>query len=157
MFGRERPDRAPEGDTSRGAMSLRLMTTGIWDALAKAARRSKKPAHVAVAYFGKGAADLLPLPAGSRLVVDASEAAVKSGQTHPADLERMRRRKATIYSVQNLHAKVFAFDKAIFIGSANASKHSAKTLQEAVFFTTDAAIGRTARGFIKGLCLEPLG
>jgi hypothetical protein len=138
-------------------MTLRLITADVWDAISEAARRSKNPAHVAVAYFGKHAARLLPLSAGSRLVVDASEAAVKSGQTHPADLERIRRRKVTVYSAQNLHAKVFAFDKAIFIGSANASKHSATALQEAVVFTTDAAIGRAVRSFVKSLCLEPLG
>lgn len=138
-------------------MTSQLITAGVWDALSKAARRTKKPAHIAVAYFSKGAAGLLPLPAGSRLVVDVSEATVKSGQTHPADLELMRQRKVMIYSVQYLHAKVFAFDKAIFIGSANASKHSATVLQEAVIRTTDVAVARAARSFVKGLCLEPLG
>ena len=72
-----------------------------------------------------------------------------------ADLER--RRKVMVYSAQNLHAKVFAFDRAIFTGSANASKHSATALQEAVVFTTDAAIGRAVRAFVKSLCLELLG
>jgi hypothetical protein len=75
-------------------MSVQLITTHVWSALTDAARRSKKPAYVAVAYFGKGAADLLRLPPGSRLVVDASEGAVKHGQTHPTDLKRMGRRKA---------------------------------------------------------------
>jgi len=44
---------------------------------------------MAVAYFGKGASRLLPLTAGSRLVVDASECAVASGQTCPADLIKL--------------------------------------------------------------------
>jgi hypothetical protein len=37
-------------------------------------------------------------PAGSRLVVDASEGAVKSGQTHPADLKRFQKRGVVINS-----------------------------------------------------------
>src|SRR5262249_31314337 len=109
------------------------------------------------AYFGKGAADLLRLPSRSRLVVDASEAAVKNGQTHPADLQRMRRQKIAVYSVPILHAKVFAFDKAVFIGSANVSKHSANLLQEAIVRVSDAAVVGAARGFVKNLCLELLG
>jgi hypothetical protein len=64
---------------------------------------------LAVACFGKGAADLLRPPAGSQIVVDTSETAVKGGQTYPADLQRMYRRKVTIFSVRNLHARVFAF------------------------------------------------
>jgi phosphatidylserine/phosphatidylglycerophosphate/cardiolipin synthase-like enzyme len=68
----------------------------------------------------------------------------------------MRRRKVAIYSAQNLHAKVFAFDNSVFIGSANVSTHSANVLQEAVVRITDAAVSRAARSFIKDLCLEPL-
>jgi hypothetical protein len=138
-------------------MSAQFITADVWGALSRAARRSKKPAYVAVAYFGKGAADLLCLPAKSRLVVDASEAAVKQGQTNPAELRRMLRRKVAVYSVQNLHAKVFAFDTAAFIGSANVSKHSASVLQEAVLRVTDAKVLRATRDFVKDLCLEPLG
>lgn len=138
-------------------MSAQFITADVWGALSKAARRSKKPAYVSVAYFGKGAADLLHLPAKSRLVVDASEAAVKQGQTNPAKLRRMRRRRVAVYSVQNLHARVFAFDTAVFIGSANVSKHSASVLQEAVLRVTDAAVLKAARDFVTELCLEPLG
>jgi hypothetical protein len=138
-------------------MSAQLITANVWTALTEAARRSKKPAYVAVAYFGQGAADLLCLPPRSRLVVDASEAIVKKGQTHPADLQRMRRRKVAVYSAQNLHAKLFGFDKAVFIGSANVSKRSANVLQEAIVRITDAAVIQAARSFVKNLCLEPLG
>jgi len=138
-------------------MAPKLIIADVWRALTEEAKRNKKPAHVAVAYFSKGAADLLPLPPKSRLVVDASEAAVKGGQTHPADLRRMRRRKVDVYSVQNLHAKVFVFGRSVFIGSANVSKYSAKTLQEAVVRLNDIRIVRAARSFINDLCLEPLG
>jgi hypothetical protein len=138
-------------------MSLKLITDDVWGALTKAAQQSKKPAHVAVAYFGKGAADLLNLRPESRLVVDASDAAVKSGQTHPGDLQRMLRRKIAVYSAPSLHAKVFAFDKEVFIGSPNVSKHSAEVLQEAIIRIGDSRVIQSARDFIKGLCLEPLG
>ena len=138
-------------------MTTKLITENVWSAIANTARRCKTPADVAVAYFGKGAAKLLKLPAGSRLVVDASEPTVKAGQTHPDDLQRMHRRKVKIYNVQNLHAKVFAFDKGVLVGSANASRHSANVLQEAVAHVGDIAIIRAARKFVKSLCLERLG
>lgn len=51
-----------------------------WAELTKFARKHRSAAHLAVAYFGKGGSKLLPLAKGSVLVVDASEAAVKSGQ-----------------------------------------------------------------------------
>ena len=64
-----------------------LLTDRIWQSLTSSAKKCRKPSFVAVAYFGKGASKLLPLRPNSRLVVDASENAVKSGQTCPAELK----------------------------------------------------------------------
>jgi PLD-like domain len=132
----------------------RLLTDQIWKTVTSQAKKARNPAYVAVAYFGKGASKLLPLPPRSRLVVDASERAVSSGQTHPADLKKVQRRGATIYSVPNLHAKIYAFDKSAIIGSANASNHSARNLIEAVVQTDDRATMRACREFVRGLCLS---
>ena len=129
-----------------------------WARLGKAAKTSTKPAYVAVAYFGKGASRLLPLPKRSRLVVDASESAVKSGQTCPAELKTLKiKKRVRIYSVENLHAKVFVLGPRAFVGSANVSRHSADTLLEAMVATTDRKVVRAARQFVKGKCLEELG
>jgi phosphatidylserine/phosphatidylglycerophosphate/cardiolipin synthase-like enzyme len=133
-----------------------LLTTEIWRSITAAARHSRKPSFVAAAYFGKGASNLLPLRTNSRLVVDASEAAVKSGATHPADLRRMQKRGVIIYSVPNLHAKVYAFDDFAFVGSANVSNHSAGTLVEAMIRTSDPTAIRSVRTFVQGLCSNEL-
>src|SRR5262245_12409954 len=77
--------------------TTRLIDRDVWATLTTAARTATKPAHVAVAYFGKDGADLLPLPAGSKLVVDCGELAVKSGQTCPAALLAMHQRGVSIY------------------------------------------------------------
>jgi PLD-like domain len=133
-----------------------LLTTDIWKSITLAAKRSRKPSYVAVAYFGQGASKLLPLRANSRLVVDASENAVKAGQTHPADLKRLQRRGVIIYSVANLHAKIYVFDSIAFVGSANVSNNSAGTLIESMVHTTDQGIVHSAKSFVDGLCLDEL-
>jgi hypothetical protein len=134
-----------------------FVTNGIWKSISSAAKRSDAPVYASVAYFGKGASKLLPLPTNSRLVVDASIGAVKNGQTCPADLKAMQKRGVRIYSIPNLHAKVYVFGGTAFIGSANASNHSAGTLIEAVIQTADKGIMRSAREFVRGLCLDELG
>ena len=137
---------------------IKLLSGGIWSDLQTAAKKSNRPAAVAVAYFGKGASRLLPLPRGSRLVVDASDAAVKSGQTCPAELKQLLlKNRVLIYSAGSLHAKVFVFGSTAFIGSANASNHSANTLVEALVATTDPQVVKAARSFVQGLCLQELG
>jgi hypothetical protein len=133
-----------------------LLTTGVWKSLSSAAKRARNPVYVAVAYFGNGASKLPPLPANSRLVVDASEHAVKSGQTCPADLKKLQKCGVVIYSAPHLHAKVYVFDGFAFIGSANVSNHSAGTLIEAMLHTTDRKIINSARSFVRGLCLHEL-
>lgn len=137
-------------------MAITLLTNHVWQTLTAATKTRVKPA-VAVAYFGQGAARLLPLANGSRIVVDASEGAVKSGQTCPAELIKLLKRGVRIYSRKNLHAKIFVFGSKVFVGSANASLHSAHTLREAMLVTTDRNAIATAREFIRELCIQEIG
>ena len=137
-------------------MSTVFITNDIWPQLTKAVRGSRQPCAVAVAYFSKGASKLLPLAKGSRLVVDASERSVASGQTCPADLSKLVKRGVKVYSVPNLHAKVFVLGRAAYIGSANVSNRSASQLVEAVIRTTEASAMRAARQFVLDHCLHEL-
>ena len=137
-------------------MSTAFITRDIWPQLTKAVRDSPQSCAVAVAYFGKGAGKLLPLTKGSRLVVDASEHAVAAGQTCPADLAKLVKRGVKVYSVPNLHAKVFVLGRAAYIGSANASNRSASQLVEAVIRTTETSAVRAARQFVREHCLHEL-
>jgi hypothetical protein len=132
-------------------MSTDFIHSGIWATLTKAARASSQRCYVAVAYFGKGACKMLPLKEGSRLVVDASDLAVKSGQTCPQDLIDLQAIGVEIYSVRNLHAKVFVLGRAAFIGSANASNRSKNQLVEAVIRTTDRLVIEASRQFVNDL------
>lgn len=79
-------------------MSTAFITQDVWPQLTKAARGSRQRCAVAVTYFGGGASRLLPLCRGSRLVVDASERAVSSGQTlHVRTRHEGSRRIAFVY------------------------------------------------------------
>lgn len=138
-------------------MSTKLITDNLWPTLTNAVRSISKPCYVAVAYFGQGGSKLLPLTAGSRLVVDASERAVKSGQTCPDELLKLQRKGVEIFTVNNLHAKVFVVGRTAFVGSANVSSHSANTLVETALQTTDAEAAADARQFVRDHCLVNLG
>ena len=137
-------------------MRTEFITRDIWPQLTKAVRGSSQRCAVAVAYFGKGASKLLPLAKGSRLVVDASERSVASGQTCPADLRILVKRGVRVYSVPNLHAKVFVLGRAAYIGSANVSNRSASQLVEAVVRTSESSAVRDALEFVSNLCLYRL-
>ena len=138
-------------------MSTSLITANIWSRISETARQTKSPSSVAVAYFGTNGSQLLPLHQGSRLVVDASEKAVKSGQTNPTSILTIMKKGVAVYSVPNLHAKVFVLGKRAFIGSTNASVPSADNrLIEAVLLTTELEAVASARQFVNGLCLHQL-
>lgn len=137
-------------------MSTDFLSRDIWRTLTKAVKESRQKCEVSVAYFGAGADRLLPLRKGSRLVVDASERAVASGQTCPTDLLKLVKRGVAVYSVPNLHAKVFVLGRAAYVGSTNVSNRSAGQLVEAVILTTDPGVVREAREFVKGQCLYRL-
>jgi hypothetical protein len=128
----------------------------LWSDLQRAIKSCQKPAHVAVAYIGSRGAKLLPLQPESRLVVDASEASVKAGRTCPAELLTLARAGVRIYSVSNLHAKVYILDRFVYVGSANASDHSANSLVEAMLATNDPGTVADARRFVQDMCLDRL-
>jgi hypothetical protein len=128
----------------------------VWSQLTNAAKSCRGPVDVAVAYFSKGASELLPLSDKSRLVVDASEWTVRAGLTCPSDLLALLERGCQIYTVPNLHAKVYVFGTRAYIGSANASNCSANRLVEAMVNTNDRHVIASARAFVRSLCRDPL-
>lgn len=130
-------------------MPTKLVTTNVWSRITRAAKASPSRAHVAVAYFGSNGSQLLPLKSGSRLVVDMSRAAVSSGQTNPSEVLKLIYGGVDVYSVPNLHAKVFVFGQRAFVGSANVSRNSATGLVEAVVETTTPAVVNAARRFVR--------
>jgi len=94
---------------------------------------------------------LLALRKGDTVVVDASEAAVKSGQTNPAVLQDWLKSGVAIYSQPQLHAKVFVFGSVLFVGSTNVSRNSQEILHEAVLRTNDRSAVADARHHVKEL------
>ena len=132
-------------------MATKLLSNGIWKKITAATKKQPERSLVAVAYFSTGASKLLPLQEGSTLVVDASESAVRSGQTNPSDLLTLINRGVEVHSVRNLHAKVFATGDQAFIGSTNASTHSVNGLLEAVVQTDNKAIVASCKQFVKSL------
>lgn len=131
-------------------MTTRLLTDIAWKRITNLARKTSS-GKVAVAYFGQGASRLLPLKAGSVLVVDLSKAAVRSGQTCPQEVIKMLRKGVEVHSCSNLHAKVFAFGRRAIIGSTNASRNSEQSLIEAAVETTDSEVVRSCKVFVDSL------
>lgn len=138
-------------------MKPSIITKEIWPEITREAKAGKNKAFVAVAYFGKGGAEMLPLISGSCLVVDASELAVKTGQTSPKELMKLYDKGVSIYSYPRLHAKVFVLNSVLFIGSTNVSGNSSGNLQEAVLKTSDRKLIEQAKRFVESLCISELG
>jgi hypothetical protein len=92
---------------------------------------------------------LLPLAKGDLLVCDLSESAVKSGATNPEAILDFLKAKVTVRSRQGLHAKVVVLGRRAYVGSNNASDHSAKKLIEAAIETTDSSEVQKLRKFVE--------
>lgn len=134
-------------------MTSTFLQTDLWHKIGNLAKQTKRK-HIAVAYLGSGAAELIPLRKGDTLVLDMSLPAVKSGQTNPYEVGKYLRAGVSIFTCANLHAKVFVFDGSAIVGSANLSQHSHNTLVEAGVITRDRDVVKAARGFIKSIQVE---
>ena len=117
----------------------------------------KELAQVAVAFCGEDAPDLVPLPRGSILVVDASVGTIKAGGTSPSALARYMKSGVQVFSSDHLHAKVFVFGRTLVLGSNNLSRNSTDLLTEAGVETNERSAVQSAIRFIDTLEKRRLG
>ena len=128
----------------------------VWQALRNAFGKGAKAA-IAVAFLSKNSASRMKLAKGSILVVNASDAALQTGQTCPAELRKYYRNGVNIYRRDDLHAKVFVVGKKAFVGSANVSASSERRLSEAMIQTDDPVVVASAREFVRRMATNEIG
>jgi len=110
---------------------LRILSPNLWREVKTAAHRAAQR-KAAVAYVTK---DLIGFHRGDVLVTDASEGAIRSGETDGKLLLRLHGKGVRIYSCPRLHAKVLLLGEVAVIGSGNLSLSSEKALIEAAVLT----------------------
>ncbi len=117
----------------------------------KQVKNASRQVVAAVAYVGTDGPRILPLKKGDILVCNASDLAIKQGSTSANALAKYSKRRVRIYNQERLHGKVIVLSKKVFIGSANASKHSMEYWSEAVIESTDLLIIEKSRSYVLGL------
>lgn len=126
---------------------LRVVSDGLWAELSKLGHQEKK--FAAVSYvtseseitFGKG----------DVLVCDASDEAIRAGQTSASLLRAIVERGGKVFSSPGLHAKSMVLGRVAVVGSANMSEASATQLIEAALITDDARAVAGVRVFVDQL------
>jgi hypothetical protein len=121
-----------------------VLTDKIWRGVAKRAR-SAPTRKAAIAYV---TTDEIGLRTGDVLITDASERAIRSGQTDAKLLRRLHAAGVIIYNREALHSKVAVFGKYAIVGSANMS---GSDLIEASVITDNPVIASGVAAFIEML------
>lgn len=127
---------------------IRFLADNLWDEIGRLAlKRSKK--FAAVAYVTSEAK--VRFKKSDTLIVDASDNAIRTGQTSAPLLEKAFKAGAELYNNPTLHSKVFVFEQTAVIGSANASEYSRNHLFEAGVITDMSSVVSAARAYIESL------
>lgn len=134
-------------------MAIKFLSDDIWAIIKKSSTNSLKT-KVAVAYFGTGATKLLKLKKDDTLLVAMTIGNVKAGQVNPFEIEILFKKGVKIFTLANLHSKIFLFDKTVIVGSTNASYNSSDTLIEAAVLTDDKKAIKDADKFFTENCIE---
>lgn len=132
----------------------RVLSTGLWKEI-KAIAVAAKRRRAAVAYVTQ---DLIGFKTGDVLVLDATERAIRSGETDAKLLRRLHRRGVQIHCCADLHAKVLLLDEVAVIGSGNMSRSSTVELVEAALITDHSSTVSGVASLIEQLASksEPL-
>lgn len=125
---------------------LKLLSSNLWSEIETLAANAKQK-QVAVAYVSD---DLcVKFKAGDTLITDASDERIASGNTSKRLLSDAFQRKVKIYSLQNLHSKIFIFDDVLVIGSTNISSSSKNRLYESGIITDDIKLVSSAQKLLE--------
>lgn len=127
---------------------LRVVSGGLWTELHRLAKKNR-PRLAAVAYVTSD--ERVKFGKGDTLVCDATDTAIKLGQTSAAVLRRAHDRGARLFSSPGLHAKVFLLGRVAVVGSANLSSMSVNELHEAALITDDARAVSGVRLLVENL------
>lgn len=122
-----------------------LLLSDLWPTVRKL---SKGASHVQAAIAYVSSAENLHLHAGDMLITDASDNAIKTGQTSAPVLQEYFSRGVAVYHCVGLHAKLLVADGKVIVGSGNASGSSANRLVEAAILTTDPTLVSQAQSFV---------
>jgi hypothetical protein len=126
----------------------RLLTDNIWSQIRSATPKSGHKV-AALAYVSTGG--YCSFGKGDVLVCDATDRAIKSGETSAAVLKKFYDAGAEIYSCENLHAKTIVCGRTVLIGSCNLSDSSANVLRELAILTSNNSIRSQVLAFIHKL------
>lgn len=128
----------------------RVLSSDLWKTVTARAKRAKHR-QAAIAYVTQ---DYLNLGPGDVLIVDASEATIRSGGTDARLLQNLHQRGVLLYDCPDLHAKVMLLDDIAVVGSANMSQSSG-SLVEAAIITDQSSIVAGVASFIEQLKKKP--
>jgi len=121
-----------------------VLTDKIWREVAKRVRLAPTR-KAAIAYI---TTDDIGFRAGDVLITDASERAIRSGQTDAKLLRKLHDEGVIIYNREGLHSKVALFGRHAIVGSANMS---GSDLIEASVITDNPVIASGVAAFIEML------
>ncbi len=126
---------------------MELIVEHVWDEL----RRYwvNGPRFVAVAYYSSD--ENLKYELGDVLIVNASDTAIRTGQTNASALRRAHSSGARVFSHPNLHAKLYALGSHLLVGSANSSLNSRHGVIDCLGHSDDPYTVSRARSFVDGL------
>lgn len=125
-----------------------LLTDNVWGQIAALSKAGDSKV-ASIAYVTNDTD--LSFRTGDVLVCDASNGAIKSGETSAKTLKRFFDAGARLYSCPGLHAKALVTSDLAVIGSSNLSVSAAMNLIEASFVTRRFQARSQVRAFIEKL------
>ena len=125
---------------------LKLLSSNLWAEIETLSANAKRKL-VAVAYFSD---DLrIKFKSGDTLITDASEERISNGNTSKKLLANAFDKRVNVYSLPDLHSKIFIFDNILIIGSTNISSSSRNRLHEAGIVTDDPTLVAQAENLLE--------
>ena len=124
----------------------KILTGNVWKQVAGVARAAQC-CLVAVAYISRERH--LKLRQGDLLICDASDQAIKMGETSARALQTLHRRGVELRSLGGLHAKMAVFEPYALIGSSNLSAAAEEDLTEAALLSDGKQIVAQATAFVQ--------
>jgi hypothetical protein len=126
----------------------------LWDRIKTLSENKTKQTVVVSPYIGSNVNNMIAFKPGDFLISSITEANVKQGNVNPSSLEYLKMQGVRIFSINNLHSKIYYFNDSVVVCSANLSENSKNNLVESGIWTDDQETLKSVLEDLRLLCKE---
>src|SRR5690606_8313831 len=135
---------------------IKYLSNNLWDNIRLLSENSKNQMVVVSPYVGRNIDNIIKFKENDILITSLTKSNVEQGNVDPRSVEKLIDNKVKVFSIENLHSKIYYFEESVIVGSSNLSENSKDYLFESGIWTDDKRVIKQIENELEELLEEEI-